>query len=252
MVGDTPTVTLSKAVMERGKKYCEFALIGRLDFNKVERLKVIAVELWLPTGDWKLIPLGRGFFMCRLHSREDFVRIWSQVWKIGEQVLHFTKWTPDFDTDKKRTTNALVWVQFPKLGQQYWDYEGLMTIGKGLGTPVGVDQRTIDRDYGYFANVLVDIDISKPVSSVVNVQEEDGGYFTQDVYIPRLPQLCNHYKSVGHNVYRCRGLLRGIDPNDPAGNNQNGTIGHGQQARHVRNNQTSNNAQGSDNRRDRL
>ncbi|KAL5730189.1 hypothetical protein ACHQM5_003041 [Ranunculus cassubicifolius] len=180
--------------------------------------------------------------MFRLHSREDFVRIWSQVWKIGEQVLHFTKWTQDFDTDKQRTTNALVWVQFPKLGQKYWDYEGLMMIGKGLGTPVGVDQRTIDRDYGYFANVLVDIDISKPVPSVVNVQEEDGGYFTQDVYIPRLPQFCNHCKSVVHNVYHCRRLLRGIDPNEPARNNQTGNNGQGQHARQAMNNTNGNNS----------
>ncbi|KAL5729336.1 hypothetical protein ACHQM5_002307 [Ranunculus cassubicifolius] len=191
MVGEIPTVTLSKAIVERGRKYCEYALIGRLDFNKVslERLKIIATEIWVPNGNWKLTPLGRGFFMLRLDSKDDFVRIWSQVWKIGDQVLHFTKWTPDFDTEKQRTTNALLWVQFPKLGQQYWDYEGLMTIGKGLGLPVGVDKRTIDRDYGYFANVLVDIDMSKKIPAVVNVREEDGGHFAQEVYIPKLPQF---------------------------------------------------------------
>ncbi|KAL5731849.1 hypothetical protein ACHQM5_004539 [Ranunculus cassubicifolius] len=112
MVGAVPTVTLSRAIVQRGRLYCQHALIGRVDFNKVslERLRSIAAEVWRPNGVWKLTPLGKGYFMLRLDSKDDCVRIWSQAWKIGDQVLHFTKWTPEFDTDKQRTTKALLWV----------------------------------------------------------------------------------------------------------------------------------------------
>ncbi|KAL5723537.1 hypothetical protein ACHQM5_006925 [Ranunculus cassubicifolius] len=85
MVGNVPTITLPKVVVERGRRYCEFALIGRLDFKKVSlnRVRVIAADVWKPTKEWKVIPLGKGFFMLRLESKDDYVRIWSQAWKVG-------------------------------------------------------------------------------------------------------------------------------------------------------------------------
>ncbi|KAL5699253.1 hypothetical protein ACHQM5_030183 [Ranunculus cassubicifolius] len=214
MVGDVPTITLPKAVVARGKKYCEFALIGRLDFDKVslQRVREIAAEVWKPTGEWKVIPLGRGFFMLRLESKDDYVRIWSQAWKVGDQVLYFSKWSSEFDIERQKSSNALVWVNFPRLGQQHWDYEALMRIGKGVGTPVGVDKKTISRDFGYFANVLIDVDFSKPIPEFINVREEDGLQFAQEVFIPKKPQFCTHCKSVGHGLYNCRGLLRVMQP----------------------------------------
>lgn len=98
-------------------------------------------------------------------------------------------------------------MQFPKLGQQYRDNEALMTIGKGLGTPIGVDKKTLARDFGYFANVFIDINLSKHVPARINVNEENGNQFSQEVYIPKMPQFCNHCKSVGHNMYSCRSLM---------------------------------------------
>lgn len=217
LVGDVPMVTLPKKAVERGKEYCRFSLIGRLDFRKISilRARTLAEQLWSPTGDWKLIPLGNGFFMLKLNSQDEFIKIWSQSWNFGNQVVRFSKWSDDFDPDKQRSSSAVLWVRFPKLKQQYWDYELLMVLGKGLGTPIGVDQRTINREYGYFANVLVDIDLSKPVPSMVKVREEGGVEFSQPVEIPKLPAFCNHCKLVGHLIMQCKGLLRAIQ--EPAG-----------------------------------
>lgn len=212
MNGDIPTVTLPKKVVDRGRQYCQFSLIGRLDFRKLSivRARTIAKELWSPSGDWKMIPLGNGFFMLKLDSKDEFVKIWSTVWNFDNQMLRFIKWVPGFDPDKQRTSKTLLWVKFPKLGQEYWDYEILMTLAKGLGMPVGVDQRTLDREYGYFASVLVDIDLAKHVPDRVNVKEEDGTEFTQTVEIPKLPAYCNHCKMVGHLITQCRGLIKEI------------------------------------------
>ncbi|KAL5729843.1 hypothetical protein ACHQM5_002738 [Ranunculus cassubicifolius] len=165
--GDTVSITLPRAAVNRGIKFCEFALIGRLDFHRItlQRARTLATQLIKPQGDWAITPLGKGFFMFRLSSKDEFVRVWSQAWKFDNQNLRFTQWTPEFDPDKQRSTSSLLWVQFPKLKQQYWDYECLMRIGKGVGKPIGVDQRTLKRELGYFANVLIDVDLSKPVYS---------------------------------------------------------------------------------------
>ncbi|KAL5726131.1 hypothetical protein ACHQM5_009200 [Ranunculus cassubicifolius] len=151
---------------------------------------------------------GKGFFMLRLDCRDDLVRIWAKAWNFGGQVVRFTQWTPDFDPESQKVTNALVWVKFPGLKQQYWDYEILMRIGKGLGKPIGVDQKTISREFGFYALVLIDIDMSQPIPWTVNVKEEGGREFVQAVEIDKLPEFCSHCKVVGHGVLGCRGLQR--------------------------------------------
>ncbi|KAL5723152.1 hypothetical protein ACHQM5_006580 [Ranunculus cassubicifolius] len=210
-----PSITLPKAVVERGKAYCQFSLIGRLDFKKfsVERARSLTAQVLAPRGVWNLTPLGKGFFMLRLDNRDDFVRIWAKSWKFGNQVVKSTQWYPEFDPEKQVPSTSLLWVRFPTLNQQYWDYEALMRIGRGVGNPVGVDQRTLSRELGYFANVLIEIDLSKPIADQVSVKEEDGSSFLQDVEIQNLPTTCSHCKGIGHTMYQCRGLLRAMQDN---------------------------------------
>lgn len=174
--GEMLTITLPKAAVERGKRYYQFALIGRLDFGKISivRARIIVAEIRKPRGDWKLIPLGNGFFKLKLDSRDDYIRIWSQLWKVGDHCVCFTKWTPNFDPEKQKSSNMLFWVRFLMLPLQYWDYKLIIAMGKVLGTPIGVDKRTMEREYGYFINVLVDVDVSNPVPMSFNVREEGG------------------------------------------------------------------------------
>ncbi|KAF5196849.1 hypothetical protein FRX31_013566 [Thalictrum thalictroides] len=81
MKGNIPTIKIPRKSLERGLNYCKFSLIGRLDFThiKLEVVKNMAREAWKPVGDWKIVPLGRGFFMIRLSCEEDY----NRVWRIG-------------------------------------------------------------------------------------------------------------------------------------------------------------------------
>ncbi|KAL5709354.1 hypothetical protein ACHQM5_020054 [Ranunculus cassubicifolius] len=220
----TTTITLPKAIVDRGKKFCEFALVGRLDFKKtsLDRTKTLIIQNLAPKGEWNFTPLGKGFFMLRLHNRDEFVRIWAQNWNFGKQMVRFSQWSPDFDPEAQKTSSTPLWVKFPKLKQHYWDYEALMRIGKGLGKPIGVDERTIKRDFGYFAYILIEIDLSKPIPSNITIKEEDGSSFVQEVEIPKMPQICSHCNGIGHSMFQCRGLIRAINPEQNRQNNQAG------------------------------
>lgn len=88
-------------------------------------------------------------------------------------------------------------------------------LGKGLGVPIGVDQRTINREFGYFVNVLVNIDLVKPMPDRVIIKKEGGGEFSQPVEIPKLPPFCNHCRNIGHEITQCKGLIKAI--HEPAG-----------------------------------
>lgn len=120
MNGEVPTVCFPQKALEIGKDFCKFALIGRLDFMKISilRARTIAQQTWSPSGEWKMIPLGNGFFMLKLNSQYECIKIWSQAWKFDNQVVRFTKLTPD----SQKSSKFLLWVRFPKLKQQFWDY----------------------------------------------------------------------------------------------------------------------------------
>lgn len=132
--GEMTTVTISKVAIEREKQFCEFALIGRLNLYKVltERLRGKAEEIWNFKGKWMVIPSENGFFMLIVSSKVGFVRIWAQEWKVENQIVRFCNWTPEFDLQKQRTSKALLWVIFPNLQQQCWDYEKLNDTREGI------------------------------------------------------------------------------------------------------------------------
>lgn len=85
MNGEVPMIMLPKIAVERGREYCKYSMVGRLDFRKISimRARVLAQQIWALTGDWKMIPLGNGFFMLKLNSQDECVKIWSQTWKFG-------------------------------------------------------------------------------------------------------------------------------------------------------------------------
>ncbi|KAF9613338.1 hypothetical protein IFM89_007067 [Coptis chinensis] len=81
-----------------------------------------------------------------------------------------------------------------------------MSMGKTVCYPIGVDKHTLERDFGYYASVLVDVDLSKPIRNPIWVEEEEGISFVQDIEVVKMPKFCGHCKSVGHLVVECKVL----------------------------------------------
>lgn len=46
------------------------------------------------------------------------------------------------------------------LCQDYWDPRLLLQIARGVGLPLRIDKATVDRTYGSFARVLIEVDLS--------------------------------------------------------------------------------------------
>ncbi|KAF6171542.1 hypothetical protein GIB67_018066 [Kingdonia uniflora] len=81
--------------------------------------------------------------------------------------------------------------------------DSLMAFGRTMGTPIHVDRT--QSDFGYFAKVLVDIDLAEPIPNKVLVEVEDEDFW-QKVELGTLPKFFPHCKMVGHNLAECRGV----------------------------------------------
>ncbi|KAK0600543.1 hypothetical protein LWI29_016006 [Acer saccharum] len=116
---------------------------------------------WWPTG----------FFQILLNSEEDK----AQVWGIGSLqlkpgILRLQPWTQNFNPNTQRTTNAQIWVRFYDLPWEFWHPQILSDMARGVGIPLKFDRATLEGDYGHFARMLIDVDLSKPLPDSIMIE----------------------------------------------------------------------------------
>ncbi|XP_026400062.1 uncharacterized protein LOC113295946 [Papaver somniferum] len=97
----------------------------------------------------------------------------------------------------------MVWVHFPDLSLEYWDEETLFKLSRALGTPVKVDDATLNYQSGYYARVSVEIDLAKTIPNNLWIITKYG-CFSQSVVLTNLPKFCWKCKIVGHQHSDCR------------------------------------------------
>ncbi|XP_026435524.1 uncharacterized protein LOC113333228 [Papaver somniferum] len=97
----------------------------------------------------------------------------------------------------------MIWVHYPGLSLEYWDEKTLFTISRALGNPVKVDTATLNYDSGYYARVLVEINLAKSIPNKLWIKTKFGG-FIQKILLTNLPKFCPNCKIVGHTQNECK------------------------------------------------
>ncbi|XP_062021197.1 uncharacterized protein LOC133737708 [Rosa rugosa] len=121
-------------------------------------------------------------------------------------TLRFMRWVPNFSPACQRNTNAQVWVRLWDLGLEYWEAQTLFEITNGIGVPIRIDANTLDRKFGLYERVLVDIDLSTEPPLEIMVEREGGGTLVLEVEYEHLPLSCSHCGNVGHAISSCNWL----------------------------------------------
>ncbi|KAF6157009.1 hypothetical protein GIB67_039770 [Kingdonia uniflora] len=144
--GEVPSIKLPRSCYQSGLDKFKFNLIGRLDLLKLRLAEVwkMAGEVWKLKRGFCLIPLGKGYFTIQLECEEDKLHVWvGAPWIFDCQWLRLTPWAQNFSPSTQKNSCALVWIQFPGLGMEYWEEKSLMSIARTVGRPVQVDENTL-------------------------------------------------------------------------------------------------------------
>ncbi|CAN6708759.1 unnamed protein product [Malus baccata var. baccata] len=192
--GDKTYVKISEDLYQEQLKLFQNNLLGRLLLKKgstpmkTGALKSCLEDAWRPTAPWNLVPIGKGYFDIHFNKEDDMRRAW------GGGTL--SKWTPDFKPgDVLPQTHA----------QEYWHPRHLMEIASGVGTPLQLDSATRERQYGYYARILVDVNLAGDLPTSLMVERESHGFPVEVVY-ENLPPKCSHCGLIGHLANSCRQL----------------------------------------------
>ncbi|XP_057787970.1 uncharacterized protein LOC131005166 [Salvia miltiorrhiza] len=191
-------------------KEFEFALRGRLLLRKGDKprstmeLKLELQDLWRLTSHWQLIPLGKGYFTLRFTSAADFtIAKAKMVWELSKGHLRLRKWTRNFDPFKENYPLANVWVRIHYLPIEYWNPQVISGIGRFLGHPLKIDRATVGREFGQFARILVEMDMSHNPPSSLLIDRGDISFYVEFVF-ENLPLYCDSCKITGHAQDTCR------------------------------------------------
>lgn len=208
--GDALSIKICQDEYSKGLEDCRKALRARLTLNKGDKpysardLSVKIGKIWRTAAGWKMVPLGKGYYDFHFESAEDLKKIWAVgTVNLKPGLLRFSQWTKDFKFQAQKQTHVSIWIRLVELPQEYWRERILKEIATVVGTPIDINGPTINRTFGHYARILVDIDLSKKAYDEVLV-ERDGFAFMVEIQYERRPFFCHHCYSIGHNITTCR------------------------------------------------
>jgi len=126
----------------------------------------------LVSGRWCL--WVEAFFEFRFSCVEDLRTVWSSgAWNLKPRLLCLSRWSPEFNTFDQKQTHSQVWGRFHYLPLEYWQPRILFEIVGAIGTPIIIDQHTLNQSFGHYARVLVDINMAGFLPDSLWVEREN-------------------------------------------------------------------------------
>lgn len=210
--GDFCSVTIPEEVYKRRLEIFKDSFLGRVSFENqrisLKALKDKLQDLWDIRENWRLTPLGRGFFNVFIANPVDRQRVFrKKTWGLKSGSFRLSNWCPDFNPYRLSSSKAHVWIRFYELPFEYWDSMVIWALASSLGAPIRIDENTLNGEYGQFARVLVEVDFKNEVRDRILVKRANHSTFTY-VVIENAPDFCNQCGIVGHGWENCRHRMK--------------------------------------------
>ncbi|KAL2224633.1 UNVERIFIED_CONTAM: hypothetical protein Sindi_2930400 [Sesamum indicum] len=196
LIGDKgPTLIFTYAETEVLAAPFKFALVGK--FSHGAPLYSILHKLIAGTGiknKFTVSMLNNRHVLISLSCEADFSRLWlRRIWYIQGYPMRVFKWTPVF-TPSQESSIVLVWVSFPELPAHL---EVLFTVASMIGTPLQIDDATLNQSKLSKARACIELDLLKPRLKNFQIQIF-WETIVQRVVYEDIPHYCSLCKHVGH------------------------------------------------------
>ncbi|KAJ4832472.1 hypothetical protein Tsubulata_000010 [Turnera subulata] len=194
-------VELSDAFKKRLEKPWEKAVIVKLLGREIgyRALHTKIQSMWKPSGPFRLIDLENNFYIVRFWDSIDYLHaLTGGPWVIHDHALYVQPWCQNFRATTGTVEKATVWVHFPDLPVDRYHSKVLKTMGNMVGSTVRIDVKTESQTRAKFAKVAVAVDLTKPLTGVVRLDNEE--YMVSYEGLPKICFSCGRY---GHSSLMC-------------------------------------------------
>lgn len=111
-----------------------------------------------------------------------------------------------FEFDDHELLNLPIWITLPGLPLECWNATVLSKIASRIGKPITTDEMTELKKRVSYARVLVEVDVSKPLTKTVPMTMPNGRERDQVVIFEYEPRFCPHCRSIKHGEETCHFL----------------------------------------------
>ncbi|GKV27878.1 hypothetical protein SLEP1_g36998 [Rubroshorea leprosula] len=166
---------------------------------KVRIPKEIWQRLCTPWKNAVIIKLlGKSINFHVLHARL------LKEWRTEHEFEIIDPWEPGFHPARAKAPKTAVWVKLFGVPILCF-YEAIcMYLGSKIGKPIKVDPTTLLATRGQYARVCVEVDLSQPLPSSVDLDLEDLPQSLILVDYEGLHKICFHCGEFGHKMEFCR------------------------------------------------
>lgn len=127
-------------------------------------------------------------------------------------MFHTAPWTSAHSKSTPPLKAIKIWAHLTGVPLDLRHEEGLSLVAGLVGEPKETDDFTKNLVSLTLSHVKVEVDLTKPLPSVVEFEREDGDVVEVSVHYPWIPPTCSHCHELGHIVRNC--LLYSPPPED--------------------------------------
>ncbi|RID64882.1 hypothetical protein BRARA_D00118, partial [Brassica rapa] len=169
-------------------------------------------------------PLNRSV-LVRIQS--DYLKqkiLEKYIWYVGDSMFHTAQWSSEHSKSTPPLKAIKIWAHLSGVPLDLRHTKGLSLVAGLVGEPKETDDFTRNLVSLTLSHVKVEVDLTKPLPSIVEFERENGEVVEVAVHYPWVPPTCSHCHELGHIIRNC--LLYSPPQTDPpAGTGKKGNQG---------------------------
>lgn len=199
-------VALSSADIRASREACEGSLVGKIYGGmgvNYTRLKQTMSKLWCKEGSLKMVELKNKKYQFFFSNEDEKRRVLEKrPWTFENQMLVLHPWKQDIEKDETLFHFSPMWVQVWEIPPQWLTSQTVWKIGKVFKKVSNVIISETGSKDGRFVKMLVEVDLSKPLTRGTSLSFEGDKRWILFKY-KLLPLFCFYCGKIGHAERSC-------------------------------------------------
>lgn len=127
----------------------------------------------------------------------------KSIWYVGDTMFHTALWSSTTSAQPPAMDSIKIWAHLTGIPLDFRHKEGLSLVAGLIGDSKETDAFTLNLASLTLSPVNVEVDLTKPLPSIIEFERQSGEVVEVLVSYPWLPAICSHCKELGDIARNC-------------------------------------------------